>query len=40
LSALENLILDLTSTLAALGMDFHLRGSSTMRAGDGWSGRA
>lgn len=40
LSALENLDLDLTSTLAALGMDFQLRSTTTMRGSDGWSGRA
>lgn len=39
-SAIENLTLDLSSTLAALGMAFHLRSTDTMRATDGWSGRA
>ncbi|MDQ2771806.1 MAG: hypothetical protein M3Y54_15055 [Bacteroidota bacterium] len=38
-SALENLDLDLTSTLAALGMDFQLRSTAAMRPADGWSGR-
>lgn len=38
-SALENLDLNLTSTLSALGMDFQLRSTATMRSGDGWSGR-
>ena len=40
LSAIDNLTLDLTSSLAALGMEFHLRSTGTMRPGDGWSGRA
>jgi|GEM_PF-2668662 len=39
LSALENLALDLTSTLAALGLEFHLRSTATMRPGDGWTSR-
>lgn len=43
-SAAENLDLKLigllSSPLAELGMDFHLRSTSTMRSGDGWSGGA
>ena len=39
LSALENLDLQLTGTLAALGLEFQLRDTATMRPSDGWTGR-
>ena len=38
-SALENLDLELTSALAALGMAFKLRSTSTMQATDSWAAR-
>ncbi len=39
-SAVENLELKLTSALAALGLAFKLRSSTTMRATDFWTARA
>lgn len=38
-SALENLELELTSALAALGMAFRLRSTTTMKASDSWTAR-
>ncbi|MDO7876996.1 hypothetical protein Q5H93_19780 [Hymenobacter sp. ASUV-10] len=38
-SAAENLFLDLTADLAALGLDFILRSTTTMQPHDGWTGR-
>jgi hypothetical protein len=38
-SAVENLELELTSALAALGLAFKLRSSTTMRATDFWAAR-
>lgn len=38
-SALENLELELTSALAALGLAFKLRNSTTMKASDSWAAR-
>ena len=38
-NAIHNLALDLSSTLHALGLEFHLRSSLTMQTRDGWSAR-
>lgn len=38
-NAIDNMRLDLSSTLNALGLDFHFRSSRTMQVQDGWSVR-